>query len=151
MEDVKMDVMYFTNLVLKKGYEKGLYPELLLGIDDSHEEPSPQVQINIENDVYDYFALFYGLKDDSINYSCIFEIESKDNLEKKMLTNLSKDLKEVFEQDKGIFDDLIVSDDGNTIDLYKKIKKEELTEEVVDEILDFLSNKISIKVLEYIK
>ena len=36
---------------MKKGYEKGLYPELLLGIDDSHEEPSPQVQINIENDV----------------------------------------------------------------------------------------------------
>ena len=137
-----MELMKFTNLIIKKGYEKGLNLDLELSVDDeSHNEPSPQIQINIQNEHYASFALFYALADENISFSSIFEIEKVDQ----------EMLKSVFAEDMGIFQSIIFEEDNNCVHLYTKINKEKLNEEYIDEILDFLLNQEAIKVVNYLK
>ena len=138
-----MDLMKFTNLVIKKAFEKGLDANLLLSVDDeSHDEPSPQVQIDIENEHYAAFSLFYALADDSINFSSIFE---PDNRVDETIA------KEAFEEEQGIFQSIIFEEETTCVHLYTKLDKAELSEEYVEEILDFLADKKAIKVVSYLK
>ena len=142
-----MELLEFTNLFLKKAYEKGLDIELDVSIDDTYDEPTPQIQINVNDENYKSFNLFYGLKDESINFVSIFELDDEEETNDEEV----KKLKMLFEEDKGIFQDLLFEEYTATIHLYSEINNDDLTVEVIDEICDFLLSKKCIKVLENLK
>ena len=95
-----------TNMLLKKIYDSGLKVDLNLDIDTSKSN-AVQIDINIKPMYFNDFAIFYGTKDDSVNFSSIFEVEELD-FEKA---------KEIFNKDKGIFDSIIREDESETIHL----------------------------------
>lgn len=147
-----MNLKEFTNLFLKKAYTKGLDIDLDIAIDDSTEEPVPQIQININNNLYDAFAVFYGLKDSKINYSSIFELKDEyidDDLE--VTRSKYRELKTIFDEDKGIFYDLMLGDNDYSLHLFGEVDIDNLTEELIDEICDFFVNNQEIKVLKSLK
>lgn len=127
-----------TNMLLKKIYDSGLKVDLNLDIDTSKSN-AVQIDINIKPMYFNDFAIFYGTKDDSVNFSSIFEVEELD-FEKA---------KEIFNKDKGIFDSIIREDESETIHLYCQINKNLFTEEKIDEIIKYLYNKHEIT--EYLK
>lgn len=147
-----MNLKEFTNLFLKKVYTSGLDIDLDIRIDDTLEEPTPQIQIDIKNDLYKSFAVFYGLKDSKINYSSIFELKDEyidDDFE--VTHSKYRELKTIFNEDKGIFCDLILEDNDYLLHLLGEVDIDNLTEEIIDEICDFLVNNQEIKVLKSIK
>ena len=147
-----MNLKEFTNQFLKKVYTSGLDIDLDIRIDDTLEEPTPQIQIDIKNDLYKSFAVFYGLKDSKINYSSIFELKDEyidDDFE--VTHSKYRELKTIFNEDKGIFCDLILEDNNYLLHLFGEIDIDNLTEEIIDEICDFLVNNQEIKVLKSLK
>ena len=110
-----------------------------IAIDDSIEEPTPQIQIDIKNDLYKSFAVFYGLKDSKINYSSIFELKDEyidDDLE--VTRSKYRELKTIFDEDKGIFCDLMLGDNDYSLHLFGEVDIDNLTEELIDEIEEFV-------------
>jgi hypothetical protein len=147
-----MNLKEFTNQFLKKVYTSGLDIDLDIRIDDTLEEPTPQIQIDIKNDLYKSFAVFYGLKDSKINYSSIFELKDEyidDDFE--VTHSKYRELKTIFNEDKGIFCDLILEDNNYLLHLFGEVDIDNLTEEIIDEICDFLVNNQEIKVLKSLK
>lgn len=127
-----------TNEIFKQLYQMGLDFELLLEIEEENLE-SVLIQINVLCDNINSFAFFYGTLDNEINYSSIFEVNDCHD----------ENVLDLFNKNKGIFQDLLVESETNTIHLYSKIDKEEVTEEVIQNILKYLTEEH--EVIEYIK
>ena len=115
--------------------------QVLVG-DRTLKEELYVINKDIENEHYAAFSLFYALADDSINFSSIFE---PDNRVDETIA------KEAFEEEQGIFQSIIFEEETNCVHLYTKLDKAELSEEYVEEILDFLAGKKAIKVVSYLK
>ena len=96
-------------------YQMGLDFELLLEVEEENLE-SVLIQINVLCDNINSFAFFYGTLDNEINYSSIFEVNDCHD----------ENVLDLFNKNKGIFQDLLVESETNTIHLYSKIDKEEV-------------------------
>ena len=134
-----MDMMHITNVLLKKLYKSNLDVELDLDL-DSTVANAVQVQINVKPKYFNDFAFFYGTKDKKINYSSFFEVEDLDEGEAKNL----------FNNDKGIFQFFIVEEESNFVHLYGEIELEDLydifeppllNDSVFDEIINYLQEE----------
>ena len=119
-----------TTLLLKKLYNSGLDVELDLDIDDSADD-AVQVQINVKPKYFRDFAIFYGTKDNKLNFSSIFEVDNKNDFKAK----------ELFDKDNGIFKSFIVDEDDEKIHLYTEISFKDLNDKFIDEIIKYLSEE----------
>ena len=119
-----------TTLLLKKLYNSGLDVELELDIDDSADD-AVQVQINVKPKYFRDFAIFYGTKDNKLNFSSIFEVDNKNDFK----------VKELFDKDNGIFKSFIVDEDDEKIHLYTEISFKDLNDKFIDEIIKYLSEE----------
>ncbi len=119
-----------TDLLLKKLYKSGLDVELELDIDDSADD-AVQVQINVKPKYFRDFAIFYGTKDNKLNFSSIFEVDNKNDFKAK----------ELFDKDNGIFKSFIVDEDDEKIHLYTEISFKDLNDKFIDEIIKYLSEE----------
>lgn len=119
-----------TDLLLKKLYKSGLDIELDLDIDDSADD-AVQVQINVKPKYFRDFAIFYGTKDNKLNFSSIFEVDNKNDFKAK----------ELFDKDNGIFKSFIVDEDDEKIHLYTEISFKDLNDKFIDEIIKYLSEE----------
>ena len=119
-----------TDLLLKKLYKSGLDIELELDIDDSVDD-AVQVQINVKPKYFMDFAIFYGTKDNKLNFSSIFEVDNKNDFKAK----------ELFDKDNGIFKSFIVDEDDEKIHLYTEISFKDLNDKFIDEIIKYLSEE----------
>lgn len=119
-----------TDLLLKKLYKSGLDVELELDIDDSVDDVV-QVQIDVKPKHFRDFAIFYGTKDNKLNFSSIFEVDNKNDFKAK----------ELFDKDNGIFKSFIVDEDDEKIHLYTEIPFKDLNDKFIDEIIKYLSEE----------
>ena len=119
-----------TDLLLKKLYKSGLDIELNLDIDDSIDD-AVQVQIDVKPKYFRDFAIFYGTKDNKLNFSSIFEVDNKNDFKAK----------ELFDKDNGIFKSFIVDEDDEKIHLYTEISFKDLNDKFIDEIIKYLSEE----------
>lgn len=134
-----MDMMHITNVLLKKLYKSNLDVELDLGL-DSTVANAVQIQIDVKPKYFNDFAIFYGTKDEKINYSSIFEVEDLDEGEAE----------NIFNNDKGIFKYFIFEEESNLVHLFGEIELEDLydifeppllNDSVFDEIINYLQEE----------
>ena len=134
-----MDMMHITNVLLKKLYKSNLDVELDLGL-DSTVANAVQIQIDVKPKYFNDFAIFYGTKDEKINYSSIFEVE---DLDEGAAEN-------IFNNDKGIFKYFIFEEESNLVHLFGEIELEDLydifeppllNDSVFDEIINYLQEE----------
>ena len=119
-----------TDLLLKKLYKSGLDIELNLDIDDSVDDVV-QVQIDVKPKYFRDFAIFYGTKDNKLNFSSIFEVDNTNDFKAK----------ELFDKDNGIFKSFIVDEDDEKIHLYTGTSFKDLNDKFIDEIIKYLSEE----------
>ena len=125
-----MNTHNFTNLLLRKFYQSNLDVDVELSLDDSKEN-AVQIQINVKPKHFNDFAIFYGTKDNKINFSSIFE------------TNVIEDgnLYKLFKEEASIFNEIIQSDDLSELHLFSEISLEDVDEELVDNIIEYLESE----------
>lgn len=115
-----------TNLLLKKLYQTKLDVTVEL---NAYEEDSETftIQINVKPKYFDDFAIFYNIFDEKINYSSIFLCHDK-----------LQHTKEIFEKDKGIFQECIDEMEEKEVHLFGSVLVEQVNEEFVDKIAEYL-------------
>ena len=125
-----MNTHNITNLLLRKFYQSNLDVDVELSLDDSQEN-AVQIQINVKPKHFNDFAIFYGTKDNKINFSSIFE------------TNVIEDenLYRLFKEEDSIFNEIIQSDDLSQLHLFSEISLEDVDEELVDNIIEYLESE----------
>jgi hypothetical protein len=132
-----MKLNLITNLLLRKFFQSNLDVDVELSLDDSKEN-AVQIQINVKPKHFNDFAIFYGTKDNKINFSSIFE------------TNVIEDenLYRLFKEEDSIFNEIIQSDDLSELHLFSQIPLENINEEFIDNIIDYL--KTEHKLINYL-
>lgn len=132
-----MKLNLITNLLLRKFFQSNLDVDVELSLDDSKEN-AVQIQINVKPIHFNDFAIFYGTKDNKINFSSIFE------------TNVIEDenLYRLFKEEDSIFNEIIQSDDLSELHLFSQIPLENINEEFIDNIIDYL--KTEHKLINYL-
>ena len=125
-----MNQLEITNLLLKKAYLSGLDVEVELSVDEG-VEGAVQVQINIKPTHFKDFAIFYGTKDNKVNYSSIFEVSNKYDEKGRQL----------FEEDRGIYNFYILDDADDEIHLLGEIEVSKFDEGAVDKLLEYLKTE----------
>ena len=95
-----------TNGILAHYYNSGRLPTLDVSLyDDKNNGIVPQIQIEVDYFLFRNFAFFYDLKEETINFSSIVELDNPISLEAFRV------LKNVFEKEEGPFQSLLASDD----------------------------------------
>ena len=120
--------------------------------DGSITNGKPQILINIKNDKYENFGLYYDLDDNVIHYSSLFKYNNKyQDEDEDLLYSLEEELEEIFYEDPGIFEALMLETYFDSFTLYGALVQKEITEESIDNILDFLSSDKEIEVVKHLK
>ena len=96
-----------TNILLKRLYQSGLEVKIDLSLDNIVDD-AVQIQMNIKPKYFKDFSIFYGTKDKMINFSSIFEIKDKCDLE----------IQKLFDKDNGIYKSLIIDEEDEMVHLY---------------------------------
>ncbi len=119
-----------TNLLIEKLYQSDLDVELCLSVDNSVAD-AVQIQFNFYNIAINDFAIFYGTRDEEINYCSIYEVQDKHD-EKAL---------QLFNDNKGIYKSFILDDYDEMIHLYTNINIKDVDEEIIDIIVNYISTE----------